>query len=102
MELITEHERQDTGPMGSDGGTDVNMTAQLDSMHLLQDPRIARLGTALQVFQQALRGAERLCTTHVRPTLLKMLPYLLRIQVMSVPGPIPQLYTDLKAMSQKR
>lgn len=84
VELITEHERQDNGCGLPEVGSDVAMATdamQVDSMHLLQDARIARLGTALQVFQQALRGAERLCAVQARPTLLKMLPYLLRIQV---------------------
>ena len=74
VEFVAEHERQHKS-----NNTATNL--QNGTSALIGQPKVARLGTALQVVQQSLRGAERLCAIQMRPTLLKMLPYLLRIQV---------------------
>ena len=51
------------------------------SENLLQSPAISRLGTCLSVMNQAHRGAEGLGPVPMRPTLLKMLGPLLKVQV---------------------
>ena len=48
--------------------------------NLLQNPDIAKLGTCLQVINQAHRGGEGLGPVPMRATLLKMLHPLLRVQ----------------------
>lgn len=50
-------------------------------INLLESLEIARLGTGLQVINQSLRGGEGICVAPMRPTLLRMLPSLLRVQV---------------------
>ena len=71
----------------------------MDGAGLLQSPAVARLGTALQVINQALRGGEGTCAVPLRLTLLRMLPSLLRIQVRGVTRWRPLLRTLCTATS---
>lgn len=67
----------DGNGISHDGPDDMDIAADAS---LLQNPVIARLGTCLQVINQAHRGGEGLGPVPMRPTLLKMLRPLLRVQ----------------------
>ena len=62
---------------------------------LLGDPRVARLGFALQLVLQATRGGENVCVGCLAPTLAALLPFLLRVQVL-VPRPPPSGHPHIK------
>lgn len=58
------------------------MTAsQQNGGQLMSDPRVVRLGYALQVVMQGIRGGEGVCHGTLSPLLAKLLPLLLRVQV---------------------
>lgn len=72
--VIMESERNDSvaveGPAPLQNGSS-----------LLESVEIARLGSALQIINQSLRGGEGICIAAMRPFLLRMLPAVLKIQV---------------------
>lgn len=76
-EAVAQAEEHKTETQGSQS----TLPSSTLSQNALQSPAIARLGTSLQVLNQAHRGGEGLGPVPMRPTLLKMLGPLLKVQV---------------------
>lgn len=68
---------------GQNRGTEAStsLLANGQEENLLQNTAISRLGTCLQVINQAHRGGEGLGPVPMRPILLRMLGPLLKVQV---------------------
>lgn len=76
-DAVAEAESQ-TGDVSGDEGDPKDTGG---AQNLLATPVIARLGTSLQVLNLAFRGGDGLGPLPLRPTLLRMLEPLLKIQV---------------------